>query len=117
MKVHIRLLLVVSCVILQQFAFGAPLDESRVPIGKWVERGHTNASLSITATNFTVLVGTNREVWTYYVPSTNRFDIFACRNGITNAVFWAHGGTCDRVIFLGNRRWYVNREQAATVLP
>ena len=107
---------------IQQRGDGATLDESRVPIGKWVERfgvekGQTNASLSITATNFTVLVGTNQEVWTYYVPSTNRFEILACRNGITNVMFWGYGGACDRVIHLGNRRWYVNREQAATVPP
>ena len=102
----------------------ATLDEPLVPIGKWVgverfgvERGPTNASLSITSTNFTVLIGTNREVWTYYVPSTNRFEIFACRNGITNVMFWGYGGTCDRVIFLGKRRWYVDPEQAATAPP
>ena len=116
MKVHIRLLLVVSCMVLQPFAFGAPFDESRALIGKWVERGKTNASLSITTTNLTVLAGKNQEVWVF-VPSTNRFGIFACRNGITNEVRWFYGGTCDRVIFLGNRRWYVNPAQAATAPP
>jgi hypothetical protein len=113
MKVHIRLLLLVSCMVLQQFAFGAPSEGSRELIGKWVEKGKTNASLSITATNLTVLAGTNQEVWVF-VPSTNRFGIFACRNGVTNELRWAYGGSSDRVIYLGNRRWNVNPEQAAT---
>ena len=106
MKFRIGLLLALSCIVLQRRAHGAPPDEHH---GKWVEMRQTNTSLSITATNLTILDGTNREVWVF-VPSTNRFSLFVARDGVTNAVFAGYGGTCDRVIFLGKRRWFVNRE-------
>ena len=111
-KPQIMMILLVLCMVLERPSIGAPADELIKAIeGNWVDWTQTNTSLSITSTNLTIFTGDTRELWVF-VPSTNRFDVFASRNGLTNRVFFAEGGACEKVVFLGNRRWFVNRGQA-----
>jgi hypothetical protein len=79
--------------------------------GNWSVWRQTNVVLSITPINLTIITGGTQEVWVF-VPSTNRFGVFASRNGVTNQVSFAHGGAFDKAILLGDRRWFVNRVKA-----
>ena len=93
--------------------FGTPgYPEIKAIEGNWHDWRQTNTSLRITSTNLTIFSGDTREVWAF-VPSANRFDVFASRDGATNRVSFAEGGACEKVVFLGDRRWFVNRMATA----
>jgi hypothetical protein len=110
MKLQVQMLLVVFSILLQRLALGAPGDELRKLVGgRWIDTHQTNTSLNITSTNLTFSAGGTQEVWTFVLP-TNWLQGLS-RNGVTNRFGIAEGGACDKVIFVGQRRWYVNRER------
>jgi hypothetical protein len=93
-------------------ASGAAANDTIKAIeGYWVDWKQTNTSLIITSTNLTILANGATEVWAF-VPSTNRLDTFASRNGVTNRMFFAEGDACEKVVFFGDRRWFVNHGKA-----
>jgi hypothetical protein len=111
MKLQVQMFLVIFCILLQRLALGAPGDELRKLVeGRWVDTHQTGATLNITLTNLTISVGRTQEVWTFVSP-TNWLQGLS-RNGVTNHFGIAEGGACDKVIYVGQRRWYVNRERA-----
>ena len=114
MKPHVQAILLAVFVVLRGTSIGAPADKMiEAAGGKWADIHQTNTSLSITSTNLTISTAGAQEVWTF-LPSTNSnglYVLLASRNGVTNRVFFAEGGACEKVVGLGSRRWYLNREQ------